>query len=601
MPPEPKSKAKKKVATKPEKGKKTLSLSSLDDKVYEACDIMRRSNCSGAMNYVPELTWILFLRILDVMEQREAARSAVLGVDYSPSLESPFRWIDWAAPYDEEGEGGEGTIGWKRRELTEGQVNQFKEWVNTRLIPQLKTLKDGPSATPRQKVISEILSGVERVRIDTDRNLLDVLDKIDEIDPDAIDDQHVFTLSQVYEGLLSDLGDKAGDGGQFFTPREIVRATVRVVDPKIGETVYDPGCGTGGFLAQAYEHMVGDDLAKIRHARDLEKLKQETFFGREKENLVYPIALANLVLHGIDFPHLWHGNSLTGEASYDGLFQDAPPLFDVILTNPPFGGKEGIEAQKNFAFQTRATQVLFLQHIIDLLETNGRCGIVLDEGILFRTTEEAFVRTKRKLLEECDLYCIVSLPGGAFSGTGAGVKTNLLFFNKGQATEKIWYYDLSDIKVGKKTPFTLDRFKEFFELLPERGDSDRSWTINFIARREKAAADAAPFRKEVERCGREIDTLKTKRREKKKARATDAELQKIDEQISELAKAAREATNRASAIQDAVYDLKAVNPNAASDQDLRTPAELIEIIEREGELIRAALEGLRRSLGKRGG
>jgi type I restriction enzyme M protein len=597
MPPDPKTKVKKKTAAKSEKSKKTISLSSLDDKVYEACDIMRRSNCSGAMNYVPELTWILFLRILDVMEEREAARSAVLGVDYSASLESPYRWIDWAAPFDEEEAGGEGTKGWRRRELTEGQVNQFKEWVNTQLIPHLKSLKEQPSATARQKVISEILSGVERVRIDTDRNLLDVLDKIDQIHPDAIDDQHVFTLSQVYEGLLSDLGDKAGDGGQFFTPREIVRATVQVVDPKIGETVYDPGCGTGGFLAQAYEHMVGEDHAKIRHARDLDVLKQETFFGREKENLVYPIALANLVLHGIDFPHLWHGNSLTGEASYDGLFQDAPPLFDVILTNPPFGGKEGLEAQKNFAFQTRATQVLFLQHIIDLLETNGRCGIVLDEGILFRTTEEAFVRTKRKLLEECDLYCIVSLPGGAFSGTGAGVKTNLLFFNKGKATEKIWYYDLSDIKVGKKTPFTLDRFKEFFELLPERGDSDRSWTIDFIARREKASTDAAPFRKEVDRCEREIDALKTGRREKKKAGATDAELRKIDEQISELAKAAREATNRASAIEDAVYDLKAVNPTASGDVDSRTPGELIEIIEREGEVIRQALERLKGSFG----
>jgi type I restriction enzyme M protein len=604
MPPETKKRPSKKAADAPktEKVKKTLSLSSLDDKVYEACDIMRRSNCSGAMNYVPELTWILFLRILDVMEQREAARSAVLGLAYEATLESPWRWSDWAAPFDEESSGGEGTIGerapgWKRRELTEGEVNRFKEWVNAELIPHLKALRDGTSATPRQKVVSEILSGVERVRIDTDRNLLDVLDKVHQIHPDAVDDQHVFTLSQVYEGLLSDLGEKAGDGGQFFTPREIVRAAVQVVDPKIGETVYDPCCGTGGFLAQAYEHMTGDDHAKIRNARDLETLKQETFFGREKENLVYPVALANLVLHGIDYPHLWHGNSLTNDPIYDGLFQGAPANFDVILTNPPFGGKEGIDAQARFAFQTRATQVLFLQHIIDTLAPEGRCGIVLDEGILFRTTEEAFVRTKRKLLEECDLYCIVSLPGGAFSGTGAGVKTNLLFFNKGKATEKIWYYDLSDIKVGKKTPFTLDRFKEFFELLPERGDSDRSWTIDFIARREKAATDAAPFRKEVDRCEREIDALKTGRREKKKAGATDAELQKIDEQISELAKAAREATNRASAIEDAVYDLKAVNPTASGEVDNRTPGELIEIIEREGEVIRQALERLKGSFG----
>jgi len=603
MPPEPKSPPKKKTAkakraVKATESKKTLSLSSLDDKVYEACDIMRRSNCSGAMNYVPELTWILFLRILDVLEQREAARSAALGLSYAPTLQSPYRWSDWAAPCDEDSPGGKGTIGWKRRELTEGEVNRFKEWVNTDLIPHLKSLKEALSSTSRQKVVSEILSGVERVRIDTDRNLLDVLDKVHEIDPDLIDDQHVFTLSQVYEGLLADLGEKAGDGGQFFTPREIVRAAVQVVDPKIGETVYDPCCGTGGFLAQAYEHMAGEDHAKIRNARELEILKQETFFGREKENLVYPVALANLVLHGIDYPHLWHGNSLTGDSIYDGLFRDAPANFDVVLTNPPFGGKEGPEAQANFAFQTRATQVLFLQHIIDTLAPEGRCGIVLDEGILFRTTEESFVRTKRKLLEECDLHCIVSLPGGAFSGTGAGVKTNLLFFNKSKPTERIWYYDLSDIKVGKRTPFTLERFKEFFALLPKRGESERSWTIDFVARREKAAEDAAPYHMEVARCEREIDKLKAKRREEKKDGASAKAIAKIEEEISGLAKLAREAANRASAIEDAVYDLKAVNPNAASNQDQRTPVELIETIEREGEVIRAALERLRASLGK---
>ena len=421
-----------------------------------------------------------------------------------------------------------------------------------------------------------------------------MLDKVDEIHPDAIDDQHVFTLSQVYEGLLSDLGEKGGDGGQFFTPREIVRATVQVVDPKIGDTVYDPGCGTGGFLAQAYEHMAGEANAKIENASQLDTLKKETFFGREKENLVYPIALANLVLHGIDYPHLWHGNSLTGESIYDGLFRTAPALFDVILTNPPFGGKEGKDAQSNFSFKTRATQVLFLQLVIDSLAPEGRCGIVLDEGILFRTTEDAFVRTKRKLLEECDLYCIVSLPGGAFSG--AGVKTNLLFFNKGTPTKKIWYYDLSDIKVGKRTPFTLDRFDEFFALLPKRGDSDRSWTIDFVARRKKATGDAAPYHKEADQHGREIEKLRVVRKDKKKAGATEAEIEEIDTHIKELTKAAREATNRAKAIEEAIYDLKAVNPNAANDQDMRTPGELIEIIEAEGKVIAEALEKLRDSM-----
>src|SRR5690606_35461836 len=218
-------------------------------------------------------------------------------------------------------------------------------------------------ATPRQKVISEIMSGVERVRIDTERNFLDVLDKVHELSTEAIDQTHVFTLSQVYEGLLLKMGEKGNDGEQFVTPSQVIKAMVQVINPTIGETVYDPCCGTGGFLAQAFGH-IRENLGNDATADQLEALKQQTFWGREKENLIYPIALANLVLHGIDKPNLWHGNTLTGRETYGGLFDGAPQTFDVILTNPPFGGKEGKEAQTNFDYKTSATQVLFLQHVI---------------------------------------------------------------------------------------------------------------------------------------------------------------------------------------------------------------------------------------------
>ena len=227
------------------------------------------------------------------------------------------------------------------------------------------------------------------------------------------------------------MGEKGNDGGQFFTPREIIRAMVRVVDPRIGETVYDPGCGTGGFLAQSFEQMTGASNANITSADQLMTLQEHTFYGREKDNAIYPIALANLVLHGIDAPHIWHGNTLTQTGAYDGLFEGAPPLYDVILMNPPFGGKEGKDAQTRFAYKTGATQVLFLQHVIDSLRPpkgeaahasgadgdglGGRCGLVIDEGVLFRTNETAFVQTKRKLLDDCDLWCIVSMPPGVFS------------------------------------------------------------------------------------------------------------------------------------------------------------------------------------------
>jgi type I restriction enzyme M protein len=437
------------------------------------CDIMRRSNCAGALQYVPELTWILFLRILDEREQQEAEAAEAVGAEFTLSLAHPYRWRDWAAP------GGP-----KRKELQEGAFGSLYSFVNEDLIPHLRGLRERPNATPRQKVISEIFSGTERTRIDTERNLLDIIDRVHAINSAGVDNTHIFTLSQVYEGLLLKMGEKNNDGGQFFTPREIIRAMVRAIDPKAGEMVYDPGCGTGGFLAQSYEHMeraLGDTVT----GDQIEALKRYTFYGREKDDQIYPIALANLVLHGIDEPRLWHGNTLTGQETYGGLFEGAPALYDVILMNPPFGGKEGKDARTQFAYKTGSTQVLFLQHVIDQLTPGGRCGIVLDEGVLFRTNEKAYIQTKRKLLEECDLWCLVSLPPGTFVNAGAGVKANLLFFTKGQPTERIWYYDLADVKVTKRQPLTSAHFDEFFRLLPDRAAGDHSWTVTIDEIKER--------------------------------------------------------------------------------------------------------------------
>ncbi|MCL5985599.1 MAG: type I restriction-modification system subunit M [Actinobacteria bacterium] len=455
------------------KNKREISTpQSLNAYVKAICDIMRRSNCAGALQYVPELTWMLFLRILDEKEEREAEQAKAVGANFRPSLEYPYRWRDWAATP------GNGLLasefGLKRRELQNNTLGAFMSFVNGELISHLRDIKNKPGATPRQKVISEVFSYVERTRIDTERNLLDVLDKIHELELEHVDETHMFTLSQVYEGLLQQMGEKNNDGGQFFTPREVIRVMVKVMKPEVGETVYDPCCGTGGFLAQSYQHM----YEKVKTGEDVETLKTSTFYGREKENLVYPIALANLVLHGIDEPHIWHGNTLTGLEVYGGLFTSAPPLFDVVLTNPPFGGKEGKEAQTHFAYKTRATEVLFLQHVIDSLKQGGRCGIVMAEGVLFRTNENAFIQTKRKLLNECNLWCIVSLPPKAFVNAGAASKTNLLFFIKGEPTKEIWYYDLSDLNITKKQPLTVGHFDEFFKLLPEKAASERSWSVS---------------------------------------------------------------------------------------------------------------------------
>jgi type I restriction enzyme M protein len=444
------------------------STQSLSAFVKSICDVMRRSNCASALQYVPELTWILFLRILDAQEERDVEQADVLGANFSCALHSPYRWQDWAAPWsDKPGhpKTSDGkSRGWKRQELFAAGDGKLFDFINKELLPALHALDidlrtglPNPAASPKQRIIGRIMTAVEKVRVDSETNLRDILDRVHEISISHIDNAHFFTLSQVYEDLLLKMGEKNSDGGQFFTPREVIRAMVHTVDPSLGGTVCDPCCGTGGFLAVAYEH-IARKLGNAPASTDIEKLKHETFFGREKENLVFPIALANLVLHGIDQPNLWHGNSLTGRATYSALFDHAPNQFDVILTNPPFGGKEGKDAQKNFAYETSATQVLFMQRILGELASDGTCGIVLDEGLLFRTNESAFVETKRKLLDECNLWAIVSLPGGVFSTAGAGVKTNLLFFTKGNKTERTWYYDLSWVKVGKKTPLTLGHF-----------------------------------------------------------------------------------------------------------------------------------------------
>ena len=441
------------------------SQASLNAKINSICDVMRCSNAAGALQYIPILSWLLFLRILDESETIERNHAQAISMPFTPSLTEPYRWQDWASP-----------TGRKRLELQNGVAGDVFKFVDTNLLPHLKSLKDKLNATSRQKVISEVVSSIDHTGLDTEKNFLDIIDKLDEIHPQGVDPTHIFTLSQAYEGLLLKMGEKNNDGGQFFTPREVIRTIVKVVDPQIGETIYDPAAGTGGFLAQAYQH-IKDKLGKSATAEQMEQLAKFTFFGREKENLIYPITLANLVLHGINEPHIWHGNTLTKNETYGGLFTDAPQLFDVILMNPPFGGKEGIDAQTRYDFKTSSTQVLFLQEIIRSLAPQGRAGIVVDDGLLSRTTERAFVKTKRKLIEECDLWCIVSLPSGVFTEAGAGVKTNLLFFNKGDSTEKIWYYDLSDIKVNKGNPLTLAQFDHFFQLLPTRADSPKSWTV----------------------------------------------------------------------------------------------------------------------------
>lgn len=632
-----------KKAPKAKKQPKAIgSTQSLSSYVKAICDVMRRSNCASALQYVPELTWILFLRILDAQEQKEREEAEALGNSYSHALVSPFRWQDWAAPYSDKPDHPKTSDGkpqgWKRQELFAKGDKKLFDFINNELLPHLHGLdidkateQPNPNATRKQRIIGRILTAVERVRVDSETNLRDILDKVHQLHTDNVDDTHFFTLSQVYEDLLLKMGEKNSDGGQFFTPREVIRAMVLTTNPEAGKTIFDPCCGTGGFLAVAYEFL-NQKFGKQISSTDIDTLKHDTFFGKEKENLVFPIALANLVLHGIDQPNIWHGNTLTNRATYVALFENAPATFDYIFTNPPFGGKEGKDAQKRYAFETSSTQVLFMQDIISQLSKDGTCAIVLDEGLLFRTNESSFVETKRKLVDECSVWAIISMPGGVFSTAGAGVKTNLVFFTKGKKTEKIWYYDLTQVKVGKKTPMTLahfgyykdgniiddsklpatltsewledenvkdEPFPTYTKMLATKGESRYSWTIDFAARRAEAWEKMQPLKERVAELREENIPLKEKLKIFKKEKKNKEEIEALEEKISAIEKEIKEQEAIISDIDAKVFDLKAVNPNAVVKVDTRTTSEVIENIEKQNKIVKEAMSRLKFLLSQR--
>lgn len=526
------------MAKRKNKGTKVItSQISMGKAVKSICDILRRDKAKGARLYVPELTWMFFLRYLDIMEQEEEQKAKALGTFFQSTLQEPYRWREWAAPFDhrisKEDIVTNKLQGWKRGEISEQAMGSYLSFVNDDLFPYLKSLGDKPGATNKQKVISEIIRNKEKTILSSETNLQNALDKVHELTEAKISEQHIFPISQAFEGLLPSLGEKKNDGGQFFTPREIIRLIVNTVKPEIGKTVYDPCCGTGGFLIEAYKYMITQNPAPTQIA----ELKTETLWGREDAGEAIPICLANMVLHEIDLPRIWHGNTLTGAVTYGDLFVGAPSQFDYILTNPPFGSKEGKDAQAQFAYKSGKAQILFLQHIIDSLAEEGTCGMVIDEGVMFHTKTAAYKQTKRKLLDECNLWCVISLPQGVFVNAGSGTKTDLLFFTKGKSTERVWYYDMTlteefrPRKVNKSNPLTYADFHDFFERLaldpndPKR-ISERSWYVNI---------------EEIKRKG---------------------------------------------------CDLKATNENAPDTSDKRTPVELMAIIEETQRQIEEGLKGL---------
>ena len=420
---------------------------SLGSLLKSARDIMRKDKgLNGDLDRLPMLTWIMFLKFLDDLETQREQEAELSGKRFKPAIEAPYRWRDWAS--DSQGLTGDALIAWINQDEAVGPDGK----KGPGLFAYLRKLTSS-NGDSRRDVIATVFRGVQN-RMVSGYLLRDVVNKVAGIHFTASDELH--TLGSLYESMLREMRDAAGDSGEFYTPRAVVRFIVKASDPRLGERVLDPATGTGGFLVETLEHL----RSQCKTVQQHRTLQEASLFGCEAKPLPYLLGQMNLLLHGLDSPQIDPGNALRFKLTEIGEKERV----DVILTNPPFGGKEGKEAQKNYSFETGSTQVLFLQHILAELKpaldgtAGGRCAVVLDEGLLFRTNESAFVETKRKLTDECGLWAIVSLPGGVFSTAGAGVKTNLLFFTKGRKTENIWYYDLSWVKVGKKTPLTLAHF-----------------------------------------------------------------------------------------------------------------------------------------------
>ena len=422
-------------------------------------DILHKdAGASSELDYVEQTSWILFLKYLDDLEKDRATEAALAGKEYTPIIASQYRWETWAAPKTEAGK-------IDHRAALSG--DDLKEFVDQKLFPYLKKFREEAEAPDTlQYKIGEIFSEIKN-KIQSGYTLREVLNLVDTMHFRSQAEKH--ELSYLYEGKIKNMGNAGRNGGEYYTPRPLIKAIIQVVQPKVGETVYDGAVGSAGFLVEAFDYMKS---GKQLSPSDMEILQKKTFYGREKKSLAYIIGIMNMILHGVEAPSIVHTNTLA-IAVNDLQEKDR---FDVILANPPFGGKERAEVQQNFPIRTGETAFLFLQHFIKSLRAGGRAGIVIKNTFL-SNGDGASVSLRKLLLESCNLHTILDCPGGTFQG--AGVKTVVLFFEKGAPTRKIWYYQLDPGRnLGKTNPLNEADLAEFVELQESLGDSPKSWSTN---------------------------------------------------------------------------------------------------------------------------
>jgi len=423
----------------------------IDDLLY------KDSGADSELDYIGQTSWVMFLRYLDELEQDKVDEAELKGEDYKYILEEEYRWPNWAMPKDAEGKLDHHIA------LTGPDLVQF---VDGKLFPYLAAFKQkADSAQTIEYKIGEIFSELKN-KIQSGYNLREILEYADELPFRSNTDKH--ELSHLYESKIKNMGNAGRNGGQYYTPRPLIRAMINVLDPQMGEKVYDGAAGSCGFLCEAYDYM----YEKMDKTTDnLKTLQESTFYGKEKKNLAYVIGIMNMILHGIEAPNIVHTNTL-GENIRDIQEKDR---FHVILANPPFGGKERPEVQQNFDIKTGETAFLFMQHFIKSLKAGGRAAIVIKNTVL-SNTDNASVALRKLLLESCNLHTILDMPGGTF--LGAGVKTVTLFFQKGEPTKKIWYYQLDPGRnMGKTNPLNDKDMASFVETQKSKPETEQSWNV----------------------------------------------------------------------------------------------------------------------------
>jgi type I restriction enzyme M protein len=422
-------------------------------------DTLRKdAGCSSELDYIEQTSWVLFLKYLDDFEADREASAQLNGERYQRILSNEYAWTTWAVPKTADGKLDYNTA------LT---GEDLKEFVDGKLFPYLKSFKvSAENADTLEYKIGEIFHELKN-KLQSGYSLREVINKVDELRFRSNEEKH--EMSSLYEDKIKNMGNAGRNGGEYYTPRPLIKTIVKVVNPKIGNKVYDGAVGSAGFLCEAYEYM---RTSKQLTAKEFEQLQRKTFYGKEKKSLAYIIGVMNMILHGIEAPNIIHTNTL-GENIADIQEKDR---VDVVLANPPFGGSERVEVQENFPIRTSETAYLFLQHFIKILRVGGRCGIVIKNTFL-SNTDNASVALRKQLLEECDLQAVLELPGGAFTGTG--VKTVVLFFEKGRATEKVWYYSLNlSRNLGKTNSLNERDLEEFVTLSTTQGESENSWCVN---------------------------------------------------------------------------------------------------------------------------